>query len=141
MSIAIGDANNDGKNEIVAVLPFASSNQVRMYENKSGGWIPTMIASPGKASVVAIGDADNDGKNEIVVGLNPALIPGGTSSNNLRMYKNASGQWKEVIVSSTPNSVFDVGIGDANNDNIKEIVASMGTATGGLKMYSSRWEY
>jgi hypothetical protein len=128
-SLAIGDADNDGENEIV----IGGNNRVgelAMYKNESGTWIKHKIASsvgapnkiPGGIEELAIGDADNDGKNEIVIGLGWD-INALDVENELRMYKNESGTWKEHNISDT-EGIFSVAIGDADNDGENEIIIS-----------------
>ena len=60
-SVKVGDANNDGRNDVVIGMA-STTNELRMYENKSGGWVETNICNePNDAMSVAIGDANNDG--------------------------------------------------------------------------------
>jgi hypothetical protein len=118
-SIAVGDANNDGSNEIVAGLYF-TTNELRIYNKTGGSWTETVIADlPSHVYSVAIGDADNDGLNEIVAG-------GAFGSNKTRMYKKTGGAWVETNISDYSAYVFDIvtlDIGDADNDGLNEVVA------------------
>jgi hypothetical protein len=126
-SLAIGDANNDLKNDVVIGGTFA--NETRMYENKSGTWVETNISDlPGNVNSVAIGDANNDGQNEVVIG--------GTFANGIRMYENKSGGWIETNVSGT--SSLSVAIGDVNNDGKNEVVIGMSSTTNELRMYENK---
>ena len=128
-SVAVGDANNDGKKEIVAGL----STGVRMYENKSGGWVETNIDEL-EVSVrsVAIGDADNDNKNEVVV------ATGFSAEKEVIMYKYEPDllEWGRIDIADTPTPVYSIAIGDADNDinHRNEIVAGM-NGTAQVRMY------
>ncbi len=145
-SIAIGDADNDGANEIVAGLN-TTTNEIRMYKYSAGSWVETNIAdSPNTAWsgvwATAIGDADNMNGNDILVGM-------GNTTNNTRAYTLSAGVWQEanlshpkfpdVVLSASGGSgivlVNSVSIGDIDNDGKNEvIVAYMVTGTG-VKIY------
>jgi hypothetical protein len=129
-SIAIGDANNDGRNDLVIGMAYTPT--LKMYENKSGGWVETTISSLPKGSeAVAIGDANNDGQNEVVVGMQSP------TNNEVRMYKNISGGWVETNISDVPNDISSVAIGDADNDGKNEVVIGYTAAANGLRMYKN----
>jgi len=128
-AIVIGDANNDGKNDLVVEdnLPpvfTAASNSTRMYENKSGGWIQTIIKnSMNPAQALSVGDANNDGKNDVVVGFDMDVF--NPMPNNLRMYTNASGGWQETNISDTGVMIWSTQIGDGDNDNKNEVFVGL----------------
>jgi hypothetical protein len=134
-AVAVGDANNDGKNETVVGLG-STANETRMYENKSGGWIETNISdAPTTVKHIAIGDVNNDGKNEVVVGLDSA-------NYELRMYENKSGGWIESYMVDFVYAIDSLAIGDANNDGKNETVVglrnTLGTTINGLRMYENK---
>ena len=63
----IGDADNDGKDEILA--DWSNYGALWLYKFDGGIWNPTvMISNRGWYYTAAIGDADGDSANEIVVG-------------------------------------------------------------------------
>ena len=129
IAIAVGDADNDGLNEIVFSPASGSDNSTKMVKNMSGTWVETNISTaPSNAytglNSIAIGDMNNDGKNEVFVGLS-----GG--NNRLRIYENRSGGWVETNLTSSPPSVsaFDgISIGDVDNDGKNEAAVGIGTA-------------
>jgi hypothetical protein len=128
-SVAIGDANNDGKKEVVAGLGNVYNN-TRMYENKTGTWVETNISVLyNSINSIAIGDANNDGKQDIIVG-------GSSTNNELRMYENKTGKWVETNISDLPGSINSVAIGDADNDGLNEIVIT-GAFTNVTRMYKN----
>jgi hypothetical protein len=134
-AVAIGDVNNDGKNEIAIGLRSYNSypNETRIYENKSGGWVETNISSwDSDIWFVAIGDADNDGQNELAV-------VGENIYNNyvLRIYKNVTGKWAETNVTSLNTSVLSLAIGDANNDGQNEVVIGAAQYANEVRMYKN----
>jgi hypothetical protein len=132
-AVAIGDADNDTYNEIVAGYDFGATYELKMYKYVAGGWVTTNIAAfGGSVSVksVSIGDANNDGTKDIVVGLQDALIPG--EFWTLRMYQNDSGGWRRVNIYS-PGGVLKVATGDVDRDGKNEVVAA--TTNSFLRVY------
>ncbi len=130
-SVVVGDADNNGKKEIV-VGTSAGSNQVRMYVNESGMWVKYGIDTAVGDTVysVAIGDADNDGYNEVVAGAGPG------AKNETRMYENVSSTWNEANISEVNNTVYSVAIGDADNDGQNEVVIGTNNGTNEVRMYN-----
>jgi hypothetical protein len=70
--VEIGDANNDGKNEILTT--GCPSSSLHMYKLKDGLWENTLLAEnlaktfPGMGLAVKIADLNSDGSNEIILG-------------------------------------------------------------------------
>ena len=124
-SIAIGDVDNDGANEILVGLNNAAiigqpaaPNQVFYYKYIGGVWIMMPIANP-KEDIrsVAIGDVDNDGENEAVF-----VSKIGTG---LWMAKNVLGIWQTSQIDPIVDG-NSVAIGNVDNDlsNTNEIVVN-----------------
>jgi flagellin-like protein len=130
-SVAIGDADNDGKNEIVIGGDF--DNGVKIYKNESSGWIGSNISGNVNlwSDSVAIGDADNDGKNEVVIGTS-------YTPYEVIMYTNTSGKWVETNISDEPTWIFSVAIGDANNDGKNDVVIGMCIVLNEVRMYENK---
>jgi flagellin-like protein len=129
-SVKVGDANNDGRNDVVIGMA-STTNELRMYENKSGGWVETNICNePNDAMSVAIGDANNDGQKDVVVGVYSV-------TNSTRMYENKSGGWVETNISDA-SLVESVAIGDANNDGKNETVIGLYSTTKNVRMYENK---
>jgi len=135
--VAIGDANNDGQNEIVIGFQYWGgdlSNETRMYKNTTGKWVETNISSADvDVNSIAIGDADNDGQNEVVVGSSPY-----SSNMSLRMYKNRSGGWRETNITVINENALGVAIGDANNDGRNEVVVGFSNGQYEVRMYENK---
>jgi len=132
-SVAIGDANNDGSKDIV--IGIDSNTELRIYDNKSGGWVETNISDePTGVYSVAIGDANNDGQNEIVVGLS-------STNNKIRMYNFTGGVWVETNISNISGQATGcyVAIGDVNNDNLNEIAIGLSSSgmSNEVRMYQN----
>ena len=83
-SVAIGDADNDGVNELIVSL-WSPSQQVIAYEKTGVTWTEDIVVTaPAIIYSVAIGDADNDGSNEVVMGMV-------STTNEVRAYEYQGG--------------------------------------------------
>ncbi|MBI2568461.1 MAG: S8 family serine peptidase [Candidatus Schekmanbacteria bacterium] len=140
-AVAIGDADNDGENEVVAAL--GGLDVAAVFEWTVGaGWQRTDLAVGSWARGVAIGDADNDGDNDIVVsnGLGSSVSfvawSGSTWDPQVEIpvaVNGASGPW-------------GVAIGDVDGDGDQDIAAAStgnGTtlphAVSALRWTAGRW--
>jgi len=137
-AVAIGDVNNDSKNEIVIGMQNDSlsldGNSIRIYENKSGGWIETNISTISRdVTVIALGYASNKGINGIMAGFT------NTSSDgyNVKFYDNVSGGWRENNVSNNPYSVAGVAVGNGDSVAGNETYVGFVNSPNGLKMYKN----
>lgn len=128
-AVAVGDADNDGNNEVVIGLDM-TNNELRAYEKIGDQWVEDIIGDVGNTNVlsVAIGDADNDGFNEIVAGLETPV------TNEILIYKKDGGIWQEEGINFDSN-INSVAIGDADNDGKNEIVIGADSATNEVRVY------
>ncbi len=121
-SVAVGDANNDGDNEVVAGLGGISplENETRLYKWDGLTWIQENITNTSnECRVVAIGDAIGDGENEVITG-------GAGFENETRAYKwNISAlTWDEYIIDDPPTQIVSLATGDGDNDGRSEVFAA-----------------
>ncbi len=127
-SVAIGDGDNDGNNEVVIGL-HSSSDEVRSYEKSGGSWVEDVIAGvPSHVWSVAIGDSDNDGRNEVVIGMV-------STTDEVRAYEKITSVWTEDVIVDTLTDVFSVAIADANNDGNNEVGVGMWSTTNEVRLY------
>ena len=131
-TLAIGDADNDGLNEIVVGYSGPVDKELKIYNWSSKSWSETDVnTNIDLIKSLTIGDADNDGLNEIVVGYI------GTVDKELRLYNWSSKRWSETNISNNLNTIYSIAIGDADNDGLNEIVAGYySTVVNELKKYN-----
>jgi len=128
---AIGDIDNDGKNEIVVVYgcgtpkgekAMCSLNaSINIYEFSDGKWNSELIWSLGSSTRVRdveIGDVDNDGINEFVVGThNPGMI---------LVFNYKDKEYIATVVDMIDNTfIQEIEIADVDNDGINEFFATI----------------
>lgn len=115
--VKIGDADNDGYNEMVLAVDIMINGWVRIGKyNTNGTWNFTNSQEHYSVHAMDIGDADNNGTNEIVVGMYTAEIG--------YFYWNGTA-WDYVAINDSINydTIDDLVIGDADNDGLNEIAA------------------
>jgi hypothetical protein len=138
--LLVGDANNDGKNELVALTDsavtvysydFGTQQFVKIWER--------LITVYGYHATGFIGDTDNDGKNELIV------REGYYLSGTLTVYKyqqSASG-WVVKWTTSKPSAAdpWHTCVGDADNDGKNELIVGSGySGDGGRKIEIYRYD-
>jgi hypothetical protein len=127
-SVVIGDADNDGQNDVLVGLQGGIPN-VQLFRYSGGMWVREDIDNhPEAVTSVAIGDADNDGNNEIVIGK-------WIGTDEVSMYRWSGATWIQEIITDTPEGVWSVAIGDADNDGDNEVVVGMDSTTNETRMY------
>ena len=117
-SVAIGDVDNDGQNEIVSGL---WDRTIKIWDYDGIVWtdIHTLTGHTGGIRDVAIGDIDNDGQNEIV--------SGSRDDNTARIWDWNGTAWINSHVLSyhvpyEPRGAAAVAIDNLDEDDRNEIV-------------------
>ncbi|MFX1467759.1 MAG: FG-GAP-like repeat-containing protein [Promethearchaeota archaeon] len=119
INLFVGDANNDGYNDIVSTNFLSDDITIILWNPVSGNWKTQITKQTGDGCCsVFIEDANNDGQNDIVVS--------NAWSNDILilLWNGGSGNWDTSItkpVGRFPHSVF---VGDANNDGYNDIVTA-----------------
>jgi hypothetical protein len=117
VSVAIGDFNNDGKQDIAAANNNSNTVSIRLGDG-AGGFTGTTNVSVGTLPFsVAIGDFNGDGKQDI------AVASAGSNLISIRLGNGAGGfsGTTEVSVGSYP---YSIAIGDFNNDGKQDFAAA-----------------
>jgi hypothetical protein len=115
ISVAVGDFNGDGKQDLVTANN--NSNTVTISLGNGDGTFAngTEITGFGSPFSVAVGDFNNDGKQDVVTGNNSRM----SVSINLG---NGDGTFVAVNEMVLNTDVRDISVGYFNQDNIQDIV-------------------
>ena len=114
-SIRVGDADNDGKNEVYGVSWTNASVYRFSWDNSTKKWGRTTVASLGNwiyAYSVAIGDADGDGSNELYAGTYKQVYK--------VWYDNKTLEWRTAGVGGGGSYMYDLAIGSATGDTTQK---------------------
>lgn len=139
--VKVGDGDNDGKNELLAVisdpLEYPKKDHklfvkiFRVSNNEVSSEIIDTIEEeiPFKATVDVI-DLDNDGKNEVIVG---------ASHHKLFLYRFISGKWEKQVVDDEVGGVEDnmkgLGVTQMNTEGAKSIIVATGVPQAAIYKY------
>lgn len=110
ISVAIGDYDNDGLNELAfAEVCYPAPGRVTVYKN-DGITIVKQWTGLSEPQCMAIGDYDNDGLNDLAFTERDA--------NRMAVYKSDG---TTIVKQWTVNSPIGVAIGDYNNDGLNDL--------------------
>lgn len=116
-SVAIGDINNDGKNDVV--IGESGCGFEVFTQNSQGGLNPGLLYTSSDSIKVRIADLNNDGLLD-VVGI-------GFTSTASVFLQNASGTLNAPVTYNVTHGGFDqLKTGDVNNDGLTDIVVMSG---------------
>jgi hypothetical protein len=122
-SVAIGDVNGDGRNDVVLATGyyFDPLNDCHIFvflQNASGELDPPIKYPAGNGESIDIGDLNHDGRNDVVVSAPNAIGV---------FYQNASGALNPMATypsgHSSSTNVFKVRIGDFNHDGRLDVAS------------------
>jgi hypothetical protein len=137
LSVDIGDADGDGKNEVV-VAPFVLAAPVILKHHDGGAWTATLaeqISATGPWSdqifidYAKVRDSDNDGRNEIVCGGNNGRLM-------IWKYDQGSGIYRSVFVSEVLGGFTEGGDVGKFLDNGKNYIAMSARFVGMVYFYA-----
>ncbi|NVM54375.1 MAG: VCBS repeat-containing protein, partial [Candidatus Helarchaeota archaeon] len=118
-SVFIGDANNDGQNDIIAANRGSNNISILLWNTTSGDWDEQITRTVGDTPrSVFVGDVNNDSQKDIVT----ANFNGDNVS--ILLWNSTAGDWDDQITRPVGNGPRSVYIGDANNDGQNDIVTA-----------------
>jgi hypothetical protein len=115
--VFVGDANNDGLNDIVTA--DNNDSQITIYNGtSSGGWEAKYTLDTGSwVRSVFVGDANNDGYNDI--------LSADASGDTVTIYNGTGGGgWEAQGTLDVGDQPWSVFVGDANNDGYNDILTA-----------------
>lgn len=119
-SLAIGDLNNDGINDIIAASNHSVGTVSMLFAKSGGGFSPSVTRSAGQnyPNYVAIGDLNGDGKNDFLTSgnngtYNAVTVGFSNTANNFNLAFFGAGSY-----------INSVAIGDLNNDGTNDIAVT-----------------
>jgi hypothetical protein len=123
---SVGDADNDGQNELVADK-YGPPWGIKVYDYSGGAWIGAVAeAAPTVADCSYIVDINGDGRNEIV-----AASSNGGSVSEYR-YLSGGGWSASVLIPDVGFLISGMDVGDAKNQGWPAIVVGQ---NGGGKVW------
>ena len=125
---AIGDVNNDGRNDVVLVSGYSfhpdTDYHIHVLLQNSSGQLAVPVKYPTSASYtrppdsIDIGDVNNDGRSDVVVGMTEGAV--GEASHIDVFLQNSSGGFDAARTYTSINSSI-IKIGDFNGDGLLDV--------------------
>jgi len=113
-ALAVGDADNDGENEVIA---GGDGYGLRIYRGLRSRWDFEVIVDELSVDCAAIGDLDNDGENEVVCA---------TSDRKVLLYEWSGTGWSvKTIERKAESPATSISCGDADSDGRNELAVGM----------------
>lgn len=138
-AIEIGDANNDGVEDIVIGLEYnrdVSSSRIRLYSYMDGAWVTENVSDPSwqrHVQHIEVADVDSDGQNEIVALTSNSYFALQFPMVQVMIFKKTAGVWGATQIFEA-GVINDQGfldrfvlserlaVADLNNDRDLEII-------------------
>jgi CSLREA domain-containing protein len=114
VSVAIGDFNSDGKQDLAIVSRDSGSVSIRLGDGAGGFVGSTEITVGGSPRSVAIGDFNNDGKQDLATA---------STGVSIRLGDGAGGFTGSTTV-AVAGSPMSVALGDFNNDGFQDFATA-----------------
>lgn len=120
-SLAIGDVNGDGRNDLVEThTPSDTSSSIDVYLQNNDGTLALPVAlgcsTCGSSYAVKIGDLTNDGRNDIVVSFYTSTVA--------IFVQDSSGNLQPPVIYTTGQQfIAGLALKDVNKDGLNDLIA------------------
>ena len=122
-SLALGDVNVDGHNDLVTADRYSDTLSLYIYNETLGTFDPRRSLPTGREPLgVSIGDINGDGYNDMIFTNNRDDTLG------LYLYNDSSDDWEDIYVELIPGDLVrpgSVALGDLDNDETMEVVLGL----------------
>jgi len=134
----IGDADNDGKNEVIVTGGYENEPSLISLEWNGNEFVKEAEWGYNSIFFPWIADVDDDGKNEVIVG----------HGDELAVLKWNGNEFSSYVIDEFPYQVFGCVAKDSNGDGINEIHVTFGyprlciyewNGSGYEKIYDKIW--
>jgi hypothetical protein len=126
-SVAIGDFNNDGNQDLAVGSRFSNSVSIRLGNGLGGFGGTTNVPFPGSVWSVAVGDFNNDGNQDF------ACVTYPEAGVFVRLGDGLGGFSAAPDVSPV-NNPFNMAVGDFNNDGNQDLVTANASFPGSVSI-------
>ncbi|RPI61195.1 MAG: hypothetical protein EHM48_06050, partial [Planctomycetaceae bacterium] len=120
-SVAVGDFNNDGKQDFAAANYSSNTVSIRLGNGAGGFSGATNVSVGSSPRSVVVGDFNNDGKQDF------ATANYGSNTVSIRL-GNGAGGFSGTTNVSVGSSPYSVAVGDFNNDGKQDFATANLTA-------------
>jgi hypothetical protein len=113
-AVAVGDVNDDGRNDVLISVGEDNNNQLFVFhQDLDGRLLPAIqYATANPATSLAVGDVNGDGLNEVLVG---------SVEGSIFVYAQGAGQLGISAILPYSNG-FKIRIADLNGDGLNDVV-------------------
>ena len=140
--VEIGDADNDGANEVL--VTGCPDSRLIMLEQRDQGWLTRLLAQdlahrspePGMGLTVKVVDLNGDARNELIVGTGQEGMSAGPAYFYVMECDGARAITKAVMQATMGESLFthNFGVADLDGDGVQEVLSAY-CGTGEIMRY------